>query len=98
MSCEQIQVRRPQHCVSSPSKCIVLTVSLSKDSLNALYVYEAKLSFLTRTAATTEGAEKLLDAQALPKLASGSFLEERPRPNDAAMGKRHRIPDRFPWS
>lgn len=57
--------------------------SLSAETLNALYVYEAKMSFLTRLAATKEGAERLLEARILPKLAQCTFLEARPRPNGA---------------
>ena len=44
------------------------------------------MSFLIRTASTKEGAEKLLEAQALHKLASCSFIEDRPKLGDVAMG------------
>lgn len=48
------------------------------ESLNALYAYEAKMCFLTRLAATREGAERMLDAQTLPKLAQCTFWDGKP--------------------
>lgn len=60
------------------------------ESLNALYAYEAKMSFLTRIASTQEGAERLLDLKLLPKLAGCSFLGARPKATDATMGKLRR--------
>lgn len=57
------------------------------ESLNALYAYEAKMSFLTRIAGTQEGAERLLDLKLLPKLAGCSFLGARPKVTDDTMGK-----------
>ncbi|KDE08259.1 hypothetical protein MVLG_01525 [Microbotryum lychnidis-dioicae p1A1 Lamole] len=48
------------------------------ESLNALYVYEAQMSFLIRLASTREGAEKLMDAEVLAKLADCDYLGARP--------------------
>ncbi|GAA5979980.1 hypothetical protein JCM10908_001488 [Rhodotorula pacifica] len=47
-------------------------------SLNALYVYEAQMSFLIRLASTREGAEKLLGAEVLSRLAECEYLGARP--------------------
>lgn len=58
------------------------------ESLNALYAYEAKMSFLTRVASTQDGAERLLELKLLPKLADCSFLGAKPKATDATMGKR----------
>jgi nuclear pore complex protein Nup205 len=63
-----------------------MQADFASESLNALYVYEAKMSFLIRIAATKEGAEKLLEAQALHKLAACSFIEDRPKLGGMAMG------------
>ncbi|SCV68829.1 BQ2448_950 [Microbotryum intermedium] len=48
------------------------------ESLNALYVYEAQMSFLIRLASTREGAEKLMNAEVLAKLADCDYLGTRP--------------------
>ncbi|KAK9896089.1 hypothetical protein P389DRAFT_74443 [Cystobasidium minutum MCA 4210] len=55
------------------------------ESLNALYAYEAKMSFLTRVASTQDGAERLLDLKLLPKLADCSFLGAKPKITEATM-------------
>lgn len=57
------------------------------ESLNALYAYEAKMSFLTRVASTPDGAERLLDLKLLPKLADCGFLSAKPKATDSTMGK-----------
>ncbi|GAA5853541.1 hypothetical protein JCM8547_002499 [Rhodosporidiobolus lusitaniae] len=54
-------------------------------SLNALYVYEAQMSFLIRLASTREGAEKLLSAELLTKLADCEYLGARPLADTSAM-------------
>ncbi|GAA5989348.1 hypothetical protein JCM11641_002770 [Rhodosporidiobolus odoratus] len=54
-------------------------------SLNALYVYEAQMSFLVRLASTREGAEKLLSADLLTKLADCEYLGARPLADASAM-------------
>lgn len=64
----------------------------SAESLNALYVYEAKMSFLVRIASTKEGSEKLLEAQTLHKLAACSFIADRPKIEDA-MGESFGVGD-----
>lgn len=61
------------------------------ESLNALYAYEAKMSFLTRVASTQEGAGRLLDLKLLPKLAGCTFLSAKPKATDATMGRYSRI-------
>ncbi|GAA5831477.1 hypothetical protein JCM11251_004037 [Rhodosporidiobolus azoricus] len=54
-------------------------------SLNALYIYEAQMSFLIRLASTREGAEKLLGAELLAKLAECEFLGARPLADYSSM-------------
>jgi nuclear pore complex protein Nup205 len=64
----------------------MLTMHLSTASLNALYVYEAQMSFLIRVASTREGAEKLLGAEALSRLAECEYLGARPLAEADSMG------------
>ncbi|CBQ72892.1 related to nucleoporin [Sporisorium reilianum SRZ2] len=47
-------------------------------SLNALYVYEARLTFFNRMAQTRDGAERLLNAKIFDVLAQSDFLAARP--------------------
>ncbi|BGP12970.1 hypothetical protein JCM10213_006609 [Rhodosporidiobolus nylandii] len=54
-------------------------------SLNALYVYEAQMSFLIRLASTREGAEKLLGAELLTRLAECEYLGARPLADSSSM-------------
>ncbi|GAA5994814.1 Nup192p [Rhodotorula paludigena] len=54
------------------------TLQPDPPSLNALYVYEAQMSFLVRLASSREGAEKLLSAELLTRLAECEFLGARP--------------------
>ncbi|GAA6062083.1 hypothetical protein JCM10212_006506 [Sporobolomyces blumeae] len=55
------------------------------ESLNALYIYEALMSFLIRVASTREGAEKLLNAELLSRLAECEFLGSRPIADGSGM-------------
>ncbi|KAJ1300573.1 hypothetical protein OPQ81_002227 [Rhizoctonia solani] len=48
------------------------------ESLNALYVYEAKMSLLIKIAQTRQGADRLQDARVLAVLAQCDFLNARP--------------------
>lgn len=48
------------------------------ESLNALYVYEAKMSLLIKIAQTRQGADRLQDARVLSVLAQCDFLNARP--------------------
>ncbi|CDU22883.1 related to nucleoporin [Sporisorium scitamineum] len=47
-------------------------------SLNALYVYEARLAFFNRMAQTRDGAERLLNAKIFDVLAQSDYLAARP--------------------
>ncbi|PWN29407.1 hypothetical protein BDZ90DRAFT_216572 [Jaminaea rosea] len=47
-------------------------------SLNALYVYEAKLAFFGRLASSRRGAERLLEAKLFDTLCQADFLAARP--------------------
>ncbi|SNX84233.1 related to nucleoporin [Melanopsichium pennsylvanicum] len=47
-------------------------------SLNAIYVYEARLAFFNRMAQTRDGAERLLNAKIFDVLAQSDFLAARP--------------------
>jgi nuclear pore complex protein Nup205 len=55
-------------------------------TLNPLYVYEAKMSLLTRIAQTRQGADRLLDARAFGTLAQCDFLSSRPQHDHAFHG------------
>lgn len=55
------------------------------ESLNALYVYEALVSFLIRLSTTRQGAEKLLNAELLSRLAECEYLGSRPVADSASM-------------
>ncbi|KAG8791523.1 hypothetical protein FRC12_008949 [Ceratobasidium sp. 428] len=48
------------------------------ESLNALYVYEAKMSLLIKIAQTRQGADRLMDARILAVLTQCEFLNARP--------------------
>jgi len=48
-------------------------------SLNALYVYEAKVAFFNRLAQSKQGAEKLLEARLFDVLSQVDFLQARPQ-------------------
>ncbi|KAH9018094.1 hypothetical protein EDB84DRAFT_1627452 [Lactarius hengduanensis] len=48
------------------------------DDLNSLYVFESKMSLLTRIAQSRQGAERLIEARVLPTLAICDFLDTRP--------------------
>ena len=54
------------------------TLRPDPESLNALYVYEARLAFFSRIAQSREGAESLLDAGIFDVLASSDFIAARP--------------------
>lgn len=47
-------------------------------SLNAIYVYEARLAFFNRMAQTRDGAERLLNAKIFDVLAQSDYLAARP--------------------
>lgn len=53
------------------------------------------MSFLTRLASTREGAEKLINAELLSRLAECDYLGARPLEEAAAMGKRQLLCRRF---
>ncbi|KAG8681201.1 hypothetical protein FRC08_015790, partial [Ceratobasidium sp. 394] len=48
------------------------------ESLNALYVYEAKMSLLIKIAQTRQGADRFMDARILTVLTQCDFLSARP--------------------
>jgi nuclear pore complex protein Nup205 len=54
--------------------------------MNALYVYESKMSLFTRMSQTRVGAEKLLDARLIPVLAKCDYLDCRPEADQMFMG------------
>ncbi|KAA1466852.1 hypothetical protein DENSPDRAFT_57546 [Dentipellis sp. KUC8613] len=55
------------------------------DDLNALYVYEAKMSLFIRIAETRQGAERLLEARLLSILADCEYLDSRPEADQSFM-------------
>ena len=56
------------------------------DDLNALYVYEAKMSLLIRIAQSRLGADRLLDARLLLTLGQCDFLDAQPESDHAFVG------------
>ncbi|KAJ2077853.1 hypothetical protein H4R24_004871 [Coemansia sp. RSA 988] len=64
-------VRREDHALQA-------TLQPDPASLNALYIYEAKMSFFIRLALRQDGAEKLVENGILDVLADCSFLHLRP--------------------
>ncbi|CAE6449212.1 unnamed protein product [Rhizoctonia solani] len=57
---------------------ILAVLKPDPESLNALYVYEAKMSLLIKIAQTRQGADRLHDAKMLIVLAQCDFLNARP--------------------
>lgn len=55
-------------------------------SLNALYIYEAKMAFFLRLAQRQEGAERLLESGILEVLTECSFLDQKPSGNSTDIG------------
>jgi len=56
------------------------------EDLNALYVYEAKMSLFIRIAQTRQGAERLIEARVLPILADCDFLDTLPEVDQSFIG------------
>lgn len=65
----------------------MLNFDFSIDDLNALYVYETKMSLLIRMAQTRAGAERLLEAQVMSILSQCDYLDTRPEADHAFIGK-----------
>ncbi|QRW26278.1 structural constituent of nuclear pore protein [Rhizoctonia solani] len=57
---------------------ILAVLKPDPESLNALYVYEAKMSLLIKIAQTRQGADRLQDARVLSVLSQCDFLDARP--------------------
>ena len=68
------------------SLCHDANTQLYADDLNSLYVYEAKMSLLTRMSQTRAGAERLLEARLIPILADCDFIDTRPESDKAFVG------------
>ncbi|KAL6308871.1 nucleoporin Nup186/Nup192/Nup205 [Sparassis latifolia] len=62
------------------------------DELNTLYVYEAKMSLLVRVAQSRQGAERLLEARAIPVLAECDYLDARPEADQAFLDRDNFLP------
>ncbi len=58
----------------------------SIDDLNALYVYESKMSLFIRIAHSRAGAERLLDANIISVLGRCDYLDARPEGDQDFMG------------
>lgn len=57
------------------------------EELNQLYVWEARMSLLTRMAQTRSGAERLIENRMLLVLAEVDFLDSRPEADQAFLSK-----------
>ncbi|KAG9095701.1 hypothetical protein FRC06_009514, partial [Ceratobasidium sp. 370] len=70
-----------QHFIQSVAEAdepLVAVLKPEPESLNALYVYEAKMSLLIKVAQTRQGADRLMDARILTVLTQCDFLNARP--------------------
>ena len=65
----------------------ILTNVPDADDLNALYVYEAKMSLFVRMTQSRAGAERLLEARIIPVLSSCDFPDIRPEADQAFIGQ-----------
>lgn len=84
--------------LASPSPRFADPVPTSAESLNALYIYEAQMSFLIRLASSREGAEKLMDAELLSRLAECDYLGARPLDETSAMGASSAFPSHLEYA
>ncbi|KAF8878281.1 nucleoporin Nup186/Nup192/Nup205 [Gymnopilus junonius] len=62
------------------------------DDLNALYVYESKMSLFVRMAQTRSGAERLLEAQLLPILAQCDYIDTTPEADQSFIDQNSFLP------
>ncbi|KAK0437028.1 hypothetical protein EV421DRAFT_1829501 [Armillaria borealis] len=62
------------------------------DDLNALYVYESKMSLFIRIAQSRIGAERLLEANVVTVLAQSDFLDARPEGDQAFIDQDSFLP------
>lgn len=85
---------KPDPCESPAITCYTTLKADSHftASLNALYVYEAQMSFLIRLASSRDGAEKLMSAELLSRLADCEYLSARPLEDANAMGELRAAP------
>lgn len=58
----------------------------STDDLNALYVYETKMSLLIQISQTRQGAERLLESRVIPILSHCDYLDARPEADQMFVG------------
>ena len=58
----------------------------SADDLNALYVYETKMSLLIQISQTRQGAERLLESNVIPVLSQCDYLDARPEVDQMFVG------------
>lgn len=56
------------------------------DDLNALYVYETKMSLLIQISQTRQGAERLLESRAITILSQCDYLDARPETDQMFVG------------
>ncbi|KAJ2312061.1 hypothetical protein IWW54_002304, partial [Coemansia sp. RSA 2705] len=64
-----------------------LTLQPDPASLNALYIYEAKMAFFIRLAQRADGADKLIENGVLDVLADCAFLDMRPSAGSGSGGE-----------
>jgi len=58
----------------------------SADDLNALYVYETKMSLLVQISQTRQGAERLLESRVITILSQCDYLDARPETDQMFVG------------
>ena len=57
------------------------------DDLNPLYIYESKMSLLSRMAQSRECAERLIESRLILSLAETDFIDARPELDQAFVGE-----------
>ena len=57
------------------------------DDLNALYVYETKMSLLIQISQTRQGAERLLESRVITVLSQCDYLDARPETDQMFAGE-----------
>ncbi|KAK0463078.1 nucleoporin Nup186/Nup192/Nup205, partial [Desarmillaria tabescens] len=80
------------HGVAESDLLLQSVLKPDPDDLNALYVYESKMSLFIRIAQSRIGAERLLEANVVTVLAQSDFLDARPEGDQAFIDQDSFLP------
>ncbi|KAK0478734.1 nucleoporin Nup186/Nup192/Nup205 [Armillaria novae-zelandiae] len=80
------------HGVAESDLLLQSVLKPDPDDLNALYVYESKMSLFIRIAQSRIGAERLLEANVVSVLAQSDFLDARPEGDQAFIDQDSFLP------